>query len=166
MSLKTRAPPDALHTTCTVGGYCLLRAWPAVVLVLWSLSARGTAITAASAVDGCLCCMLSAGSILCSVGVSQPGLVGSDHSVYCCRTCPSLTVRKQSKGSSVQSRPLVPLSLSLLERYSPPLRHTLLLHLPRPPCLLCWVWSQGLRELEGALCSICEVVQKVLFCLL
>lgn len=55
-----------------------------------------------------------------SVDVSKLGLVGSDDSVYYCRTHPSLTVRKQSKGSSLQSRPLVLLDLSLLERYSLP----------------------------------------------
>lgn len=55
-----------------------------------------------------------------SVDVSKLGLVGSDDSVYCCRMHPSLTVRKQSKGSSLQSRPLVLLDLCLLERYSLP----------------------------------------------
>lgn len=72
-------------------------------------------------VDNCLCCMLLAGFILWSWLIFlRLGLVCSDDSVYYCRTHPSLTVRKLSKGSSLQSRPLVPLNLSVLERYSLP----------------------------------------------
>lgn len=72
-------------------------------------------------VDNCPCCMLVAGFILSSWLIFlRLGPVCSDDSVYCCRTHPSLTVRRLSKGSSLQSRPLVPLNLSLLERYSLP----------------------------------------------
>lgn len=93
--------------------------WPAMVLVSCPMTARTTVINCS--LDNCPCCMLLAGIILSSWLIFlRLGLVCSDDSVYCCRTHPSLTVRKLSKGSS---RPLVPLSLSLLERYSLPCPH-------------------------------------------
>lgn len=115
--------------------------------------ARSWAVSAA-------CSRLSPSCAL--IGVSKPGLVGSDDSVYCCRTRPSLTVRKQSKGSSVQSRPLVPLELSLLERYTlpcppPPPAHPALLptlpllSAPAPYCLGCCRASKRTSELFARL---------------
>lgn len=103
----------------TVAAFFFFLNWPAMVLVSCPMSARPTVINCT--VDNCPRCMLLAGFILSSWLIFlRLGLVCSDDSVYCCRTHPSLTVRKLSKGSSVQSRPLVPLNLSLLERYSLP----------------------------------------------
>lgn len=106
-------------------------------------------------VDYCPCCMLLAGFILWSWLIFlRLGLVCSDDSVYCCRTHPSLTVRKLSKGSSLQSRPLVPLNLSLLERYSLPCPYLPIgprcsfpsLPQPAPLFRLCLSWWSSLTR--------------------
>lgn len=110
-----------------------------MALLVWSVLAHGRTIT--TAVAGCLLHALGWLRPVLSIDVSKLGLVGSHDSVYCCRMHPSLTVRKQSKGSSLQSRPLVLLDLSLLERYSPPCltspsARAHLFTCPTPHCLL------------------------------
>lgn len=103
-----------------------------------------------------------AGFILCAqVIFPRLGLTCSGDSVYCCRTHLSLTVRKLSKGSSLQSRPLAPLSLSLLERYSAPCPHLLLVRhalvLPCSPLPPSQALSQLLSPLQGILESSVRV---------
>lgn len=125
-------PPNALTPDSAGVDDCWI--CPAVVLVSCSVSARPAVITATLTVDSCPCCMLLASSILCSQLIfHRLGLVCSGDSVYCFRMHLSLTVRKLSKGSSLQSRPLVPLNLSLLERYSLPCPHYLSVRLAPLP---------------------------------
>lgn len=59
-----KLPPNALNTMA--GSVTVFRIGAAVVLLVWSLLARGPAVAAAVPVAGCLCCMPSAGSVLCS----------------------------------------------------------------------------------------------------
>lgn len=103
----------------------MLLVGPAAVPVSWSVSARAPSPLPRSPWTPVPAACSQPAPARARSCCSKPGLVGSDDSVYCCRTHPSLTVRRQSKGSSSQSRPLVLLDLCLVERYSPPC--------PQPP---------------------------------